>query len=230
MTYIELITAAYRKLGIAGEGETLSAQMKTDAKQALHLMLEEWENDPDLALTEQQTFATVAGTESYVIGDGQTWDGNKPLTIQSAYTTVSRIDYPLTIIAEKEYMEIDTKDDSGTPDRIMYVQSDLTGTVYLYPSPSAVGTVTLLSSRAFNQVTDLTADVELPSGYKSALLFNLAIALSPEYPDVKINQIVIAKAVETLDMIKMANRKRPVPIKFNFLGRRRGIFNINTGY
>lgn len=228
MTFLELITAAYRKLGIAGEGETISAQMTTDGKQALNLLLEEWENDPDLALTEEQTFATSASTASYLIGDAQTWDGNKPLSIEAAYTTIGGVDYPLTVISEKEYMEIDDKDTTGIPEYLTYIPSDLTGTVKLYPEPSEVGTVTILSSRVFTPCTVLTADVELPKGYNSALIFNLAIALSPEFPDIKMSQVVIAKAMETLDLIRSSNKKRPVPVKFYFLGRNRSIFNINT--
>jgi hypothetical protein len=228
MTYIELITAAYRKLGIAGEGETLSAHMKTDGKQALNLIFEEWENDPDLALTEEQTFATAASTEEYSIGDGETWDGNKPLTVEAAYTTIGGIDYELTVIPEKEYMQIDRKSVEGIPEYLTYIPSDLTGTVRLYPVPAEVGTVTILNSRLFTPCTNLTADVELPKGYKSALIFNLAIALSPEFPDVTVSKIVLAKSVETLDMIRLSNKKRPLPVKFYFLGRNRGIFNINT--
>jgi len=228
MTYIELITAAYRKLGIAGEGETLSAQMKTDGKQALNLLFEEWENDPDLALTEEQEFDTAASTAEYSIGDGETWDGNKPLSVEAAYTTIGGYDYELTVIPEKEYMEIKDKTVTGIPEYLTYTPSDLTGTVKLYPVPAVVGTVTILNIRLFTQCTDLTADVELPKGYKSALIFNLAITLSPEFPDVTVSKIVLAKAMETLDMIRLSNKKRPMPIKFYFLGRNRGIFNINT--
>lgn len=236
MTFLELITAAYRKLGIAGEGETISAQMTTDGKQALNLILEEWENDPDLALTEEQTFYTAASTASYVVGDGETWDGNKPLSIEAAYTSIDGVDYPLKIITEKEYMEISDKTIEGTSECLFYLPEETTGTVFLYPVPSASGTppgtagqtVTILSSRVFTPCTVLTADVELPKGYNSALIFNLAIALSPEFPDVKMSPVVIAKAMETLDLIRSSNKKRPVPVKFYFLGRNRSIFNINT--
>jgi hypothetical protein len=230
MTYLELITAAYRKLGIAGEGETLSAQMKTDGKTALNMLLDEWENDTDLALTEQQTFDSVAGTASYSVGDGETWDGNKPLSIEAAFTTIEGVDYPLTIIPEREYMDIDVKDTSSIPEYLTYTPSHLTGTVKLYPVPSEAGTVTILNSRMFTPCTNLTVDVELPKGYISALIYNLAISMSPEFPDVQINQIVIAKAMETLDLIRSSNKKRPMPIKFIFSGRNGSIFNINTGY
>jgi hypothetical protein len=148
--------------------------------------------------------------------------------VEAAYTTIGGIDYKLTVIPEKEYMQIERKSVEGIPEYLTYTPSDLTGTVRLYPVPAEVGTVTILNSRLFTPCTDLTADVELPKGYKSALIYNLAIQLSPEFPDVKINQIVIAKAMETLEGIRLSNKKRPLPVKFYFLGRNRGIFNINT--
>lgn len=230
MTFIELITAAYRKLGIAGEGETVSAQMKTDAKQALNLLLERWENDTDIALTEEQVFATAASTRYYTVGVGMTWVGNKPLVIESAYTTVGGVDYPLTIITEKEYMEIPDKTTEGTPELLFYLPEEITGTVYLYPVPSAVGTVTILNSKPFTPCTSLAADVELPKGYKSALINNLAIEMSPEFPDIEVSPVVIARAQDDLDLIRTTNRKRPVPIKFIFKGRQQGLFNIRNGY
>lgn len=227
MTFLELISSAFRKIGIAGEGETLSAQMLTDAKESLNLILEEWENDPDLALTTEQTFSSVASTASYVVGNGQTWDGDKPLKIMSAYTTISSVDYPLTVISEKEYMEISIKSNTGIPEYIMYAAAEETGTVYLYPTPADSGTITILSSKAFVQCTDLTADVSLPKGYKSALIYNLAIDLSSEY-EISIKPIVAAKAAETLSLIRDSNRKIPAPIKFSYLGRSQRLFNINT--
>ncbi len=229
MTFLELITSAYRKLGIAGEGETIGAGMVSDAKEALNLMLEEWENDPDIALTEEQSFYSAASTASYTIGTGQTWVGNKPLEVESAYITISSTDYPLTVITEKEYMEISDKATTGTPEYIMYIAAEETGRVYLYPVPTARYAVVLLSKKPFVQCSSLTASVTLPKGYKSAIVYNLAIALSVEY-EVDIKQLVATKAVETLDLIRSSNKKRPIPVKFTYYNRGRSVFNINTGY
>ena len=230
MTVLELITAAYRKFGAIGAGETLSSGMSQDGLEALNLLLEEWENDGTITLTEQQTFNVTASTYSYSIGDSETWDGNKPLRILEAYVTISSYDYPLTEIYEKEYMRISDKDVEAYPTSFCYVPAESTGTVYLYPSPSTNGTITMLNNKAFTQYTELTTTVDLPNGYKPALIWNLSAELYPEFEQKDTPAWLLSRAEKTLNAIKTTNTRRPIPLKFDpILTGGRSRFNINTG-
>ena len=230
MTVLELITAAYRKFGATAVGNTLASDMSQDGLEALNLLLEEWENDGTITLTEQQTFNVTADDYDYTIGSGETWDGNKPLRILEAYVTISSIDYPLTEIYEKEYMRIEDKDISAYPKSFCYVPAETTGTVYLYPSPSNSGTITILNNKAFTQYTSLTDDIDLPNGYKSALIWNLSTDMYPEFERKDTPSWLLKRAEDTLSKIKQTNTRRPIPLKYDPLltgGRAR--FNMNTG-
>ena len=229
MTVLDLIKASLRVLGILAAGETPDAQQSTDARQALNLMLGEWDNDGFLTLREQQNFSVSSGTASYSIGDGETWDGNKPLKILVAYLRDSDgYDHPLTIINEKEYMEIYDKDSEGRPTRLFYQPAETTGTVYLYPEPDDAYTIYLLNHKEFTEYTALTTTISLPSGYLNALKFNLAVEIAPEY-EREPSQWVISQATKKLAAIKSTNVKKPGPMKFdNALTGQPGIYDIDS--
>lgn len=215
MTALDLIKASLRKIGVLAKGQTIDSSDASDARTALNLLLEEWENDTTLSLNELQSFSISDGTGGYSIGDGETWDGSKPLNVLSAYVTVGGYDYQLIISDITEYMEITDKDAEGTPTHLFYVPSNSTGTVYLFPAPSASGTITILNKKSFTQYSSGDTDIDLPAGYKSALIYNLAMELYPEYEGVNIPQWLLKRAENTKETIKKTNTVRPIPIKFD---------------
>jgi hypothetical protein len=228
MTVLDLIKLSLLDLGVLGEGETPSDAMANHAMTVINLLLGEWNNDPHISYTEQQSFSVVSGTASYVVGSGQTWDGNKPLTIEKAYIQDSDgYDHPLSIIGEKEYMDIHDKDLSARPTKLYYKPSNSTGTVYLYGEPEASYTIYILGPLAFTEYDDPTTTISLPNGYLQALRYNLDIELSPSY-HVDINRLILSKAASTLDDIKSTNRPKPRTIKTDNQFTGNGHYDINT--
>lgn len=216
MTVLDLIKSSLRLIGAIASGETPNAAMTDDARIALNALLNSWQNEGLLSLLEEQTFAVVAGTASYVIGDGQTWNGNKPLKILNANITDSAGNtYSLDQISYLDYTDAFDKTYRSIPFEFAYLPGESTGTVYLYQTPVSNYTIKILNQKAFTEyeAEDLTDDIVLPAGYELALKYNLAVELIPEY-GIEVSPMVMEKARETPVPIKRTNRKKARLLKY----------------
>ena len=228
MTVLDLIKSSLRLLGVLAAGETPDSAMSNDANSILTLLLEEWQNEGLVSLTEQQSFSVTSGTLNYTIGSGETWDGNKPLDILAATLRDSDgYDTDLKIIGEKEYLAIHDKDLSAKSTKLFYLPSNSTGTVYLYGQPDANYTIILLSQAAFTIYEDLNTTINLPSGYLQALRYNLAVEIAPEYEKTPSDWIV-RQSIEKLAKIKRTNSKRPRPLRFDPLFNKLNTYDIES--
>lgn len=230
ITVLDLISASMRLIGVVSSGEAPTAQESIDAKQALNLLLQEWHNEGLISQVERQSFATVSGVGSYVIGNGSTWSGNKPLKILSAVVKdSSNTETALRLIGDEEYNRISDKTTLGTPDMLYYLAGSLTGTIYLNSVPDDVYTLTIVNQKPFAVYETLTEDLIFPNGYISALKYALAVELAPEFGQAP-NGFIIQQAEKKKAQLKSSNLKRPAPIRFyNPTGRSGSIFNIYTG-
>lgn len=205
MTGLDIIKRALRMVGALEGGEAPSAEEAADALQVLNMMLGQWNNERlMLYYALQSTFAVTANTGTYSIGTGQTWNSTRPLRIEQAFLRDSSgNDYPLEIIGDQRYNEIVDKDAaSDFPEYLNYYATNPTGIVRLWPVPTQNLTIGLRMYSKFTAMA-LVGEVVLPDGYESALCYNLAVELSPEYKDV--NQIVFDKARETKSLLKTTN-------------------------
>jgi hypothetical protein len=211
MNVLELIKSSLRLVGAIASSETPASDMAVDAREALNLLLAEWHNNGLVSLTERQTFDVTGDVHEYAIGPGQTWDGNTPLKILSAYLTLGTYDYPLAIIGESEYMHLFDKSVKARPTKLCYVAGTGTGIAYLHGSPDTDYTITILNQKAFVEYTNNTTEINLPNGYLQALRYSLALELLPEYPNVPQNivGIIMSRAQEAVGAIKKTNLKRP---------------------
>jgi len=184
MTVLDLVKASLRKIRVLGAGETPSGSEGSEALDTLNALLQSWSNE-GLAVYRQtlSTHATVAGTASYTIGTGATWDTTRPLRIDQAFlrTTSDNIDDQLTLLSATEYYAVRDKATASEPTHLYYLPSMTTGTVYLWPVPDAVYTVGIVQNTQIAAYLTLAADVGLPPGYEQALIYNLAVELAPEY-------------------------------------------------
>lgn len=225
MTVLDLIKSSLRLISAIASGETPDAAMTDDARVSLNTLLNSWQNEGLLSLLEEQSFAVVAGTASYVIGDTQAWDGNKPLKILNANLTDSVGNtYSLKQISYLDYTDAFDKTYRSIPCEFAYLPGADTGAVYLYPTPVSNYTIKIVSQKAFTEyeTADLSSDIVLPSGYLSALKYNLAVELMPEY-GIDVNPMVVEKARETLVPIKRTNRKKARLLKYEAFTRGSGI-------
>lgn len=225
MTVLELCKAVYRIMGVIAAGETPDTGQNSDFKEALNLLLGEWENMGLLSLSEEQQFTAATGTASYSIGSGETWDGNKPVKINAAACRIGGIDYPIEIINEDSYLNISDKSSTGIPNKLYYRPSGSTGTIYLSPAPAAAYTIIITNNKAFTTYSSDGTEIDLPAGYLSALKYNVAVELYPEF-EMEPKQWVVSRAFSTLEAIKNTNSKRPPTMLTDTQG---GVYDIDTG-
>ena len=204
----DLITTAMRKMGVLAAGETPSADEANTGLQALNDVIETF-NLQNLALTGglPATFTTTAGLNTYTIGVGGTWNGQRPVSIFSAYCTLTGVDFPIALWSLEEWMNEPVKStQQPIIERMVYVNSSPLGNVILWPTPSQAVSVTLNYEDEISQVASLATTLTLPPGYARALQYAVAVELQSEFG----GQDMTAYARATLAIIKRANRSAAV--------------------
>ena len=204
----DLIASAFRKIGVLEAGETMAAGDGSTGLQALNDVIETW-NIEGLSLVGglPVTFNTVAAQNTYTLGSGGNWNGQRPTEISSAYCSVNGVDFPIGIWTLEEWMGVPVKTlQQAIIERLVYENAYPLGQVILYPTPSSVVTVTLNYEAEIAQVASLNTVLTLAPGYARALQYAVGQELQPEYG----GSDVTAYARATKAILKRANRKSPI--------------------
>ncbi len=202
-TALDIITSAMRKAGIITKNESPSADEANDGLEMLNDMIESWSND-NLIIYERalENFTLTSGKGEYTIGNGGDFNTTRPIYIVSAYTRVGDTDYNMKIVNDETYQLIPQKSITNSfPDMLNYTNSYPLGTIKLYPVPSDSNNIYILSEKAITSFGSLSTTVDLPAGWKRALIYNLAVELTPEYGQ-SIDGYVVKIANEALGKIK----------------------------
>lgn len=181
----EVISAALRKLAVLSGGSSPEAYQISDANVALNAMIKAFHADgmPVWAMR-SYTFTTTAGTSSYNIGVGQTFNTPMPLKVVQAVradgSTYSNV--PLNIYTNYDYNLLPLVYSSGTPVNLYYQPLSTYGVINLWPIPEDSTTeITIRYQRPFEDMTSATDDFDFPPYWLEALIYNLASRLAPEY-------------------------------------------------
>lgn len=236
MLVSDMLNASARVLGVLGKGETLDTYETADGLQALNMMLDAWSAERlMLAGMTLENFPLVAGTASYTIGSGQTFNTTKPLKINDAYIRDSnKNDYPLDIISEEMYDSLPDKDYAiSLPEYLFYdrgetEQATQTGTIYLYSIPDKPYTLFIDSQKILSEFASAAVSFTLEAPYEEAIKFNLAIRQFYEYYPLK---MPIPKDLKDLAEDSKANIKRlnhQLQVATLDLPGRKGMYNIET--
>ena len=235
VTVLDMIKRSLRLLGVKGAGENLSSEEANDGFQALNSLVDSWNNESLMIYNlELITHTMVPGTGDYTIGPGATINVTRPQNIQSAYINDGDADWPIIIIKDEQFNRIWDKDTQSSYPEYLYYRSDYpTGTIEVWPIPSAAHTLNL---SVWNQLTAFASTVttiSLPPGYQRALEYNLAMEIAPEY-GANPSNVVGSISVQSKSKIKAINSKQtPIlktPMKFlannkGFSYNLRGLFN-----
>jgi hypothetical protein len=208
-TALDIIKTSMRLIGALDPSDVPTAAEMDDALAALNDLMASWSNE-SLAVYQivQEGFPTVAGTASYTVGSGATWNTTRPLRIESAFLRYGSTDYPLRVLNREEYDQITLKTTQFMPEALHYIPAVANGTVTLYGVPDAVYTVYLNSLKALQSFAALTTTVVLPPGYQRMLRYNLALEIAPEY-NRKVPDAVLAIARESKAAVKRLNSRTP---------------------
>lgn len=227
-TALNIVTKALQKIGAIVKNESPSSDEANDGLSALNALISSWANDSMLVYARvRETLSLTAGDGVYTIGSG-VYDLNttKPTYIVEAHVRQGNIDYPLSIIPDEVFESaIADKTVRGLPTFINSDNGHNYITIRLYPLPDTNYTLYLLSEKPITGTYALSDDIDLPSGWERALIYNLAVELAPEYGQ-EIDQIVYKIAEDSKRYIKTAIMKnRSMDVNPLHIGR----LNIYSG-
>lgn len=178
----QIIKSAMQKIGVLTKSETPDADEASDGLTTLNQMLQSWSNDSLLVYARlAESFTLSGGTASYTIGTGATFNTSRPVQIVSGYVRSGTTDYPLSKIKDTEYDTIGAKTTTGIPNSFFYDYNAPSGTVTFSPVPDAAYSVYLRMEKALTSIATLDTDIEFPTGWEEAIIYNLALRLAPEY-------------------------------------------------
>lgn len=221
-----IILSALRKIRAIDPEETPPAHQVQYGLEALNDLLSSWSAERLLVYTlAQRTGALVAGTASYTIGSGATFDTTRPQRIEQAWVRISNIDYPLEIITREAYNGIVDKTTQAQPDLLFYdpAYTSARGTVYVYPTPDTSYTLYMSSWEPLTEFSSADQSYPFPLEYKLALKSNLAIVLADEYGK-DVTTTLLKSAQESKGVIKRLN-SRPLTASLDYFNQG-GTYNI----
>lgn len=210
ITLTALATDALSYLGVLDAGGTPSVAELAQALKSANDMLENWSSEeiliPGLLL---QTFTLVAGTGSYLIGTGLTWNVVRPMAIEAAVhkNTMNAVAYdtPIKVVNGLEWASIDNRGQSNNLIDYLFYDRALGAAAKVYVSPVPLGgSIELTMWTALTQFADVTTPITLPLGYTQPITYSLAMALAPRY-DMAPTESLVKNAMDSMARIRNLN-------------------------
>lgn len=214
----QLIKSALRKIGAITKNENPTADEAVDGLQALNGILSSWSNDSTKIYARAiESFVLTSGDGEYTIGAGADFNTTRPVSIVSAYVRSGDVDYTLEKVTDSDFADIGFKSVQGIPRYINYDYNYATGKIKLYPVPGSGYTLYLISEKELSTIASLDTDIAFPPGWERALIYNLALDLSPEYGQPVTQEIysIASEAKTAITTAILRNKTMDVPRGLN---------------
>lgn len=192
MNQAAIVNAAYRKIGVAVDGVTLTSTQIANANEALNNIVFSLyaQGMPVWAMT-TTSFPLVQGQTAYPVGLGLgtgTLNIQAPLKVVQAWSRDANsmeTDIPMNIYTQYNYNLLSTKINQGYPVHFWYQPLNQAGTITLWPAPDAYSaqfrSVFFVYQRAFDQFDSTTDTPDFPQVWLEPLIYSLAHRLAPEF-------------------------------------------------
>lgn len=229
-TLKSVINTAMRKARILAAGEEASPEDFQDVKDELFRMVKTWRLENLMVYVNQiEQFDLQPGAAAYTIGDGATWDTERPIKIMSAtLKDGAGVSYPLVSLTASEFSQLSHKGESGRPSRFYYHPTYPVAEVRFSKIPDDPF-VELVMQQSLSLPTQLTDELEFPEGYDDAIIHNLAVRICPDFGKTAKPEL-LGLAVSFKTLIKRANATVPI-LKTDELRSTNtlGTYDINAG-
>lgn len=230
-----IITAALKKSGVIGVGQTAQAEDANDAFDDLNDMIAQWQVKRWLVYHLVDSAFTSTGATSYTVGTGGNFNVARPNRIEAAFVrflgSVSpQPDSTLKVLeAREDYNRIRLKPQQGFPQYIFYDAAFPTGAVFPWPVPTAgIYEIHLTLKEQLGAFANLNATVNLPPEYTAALKWNLTARICMSYA-LPVPSGIVALARDSLNTIRNANAQVPeLKMPADVVPRRGGRYNVYT--
>lgn len=197
-TTTSFVEWAFSILGVAQEGEALTARMWQDGLRSLNGLIQTLSAYPHLFTATEGTVTPIAGQAAYVISP-------RALRVLSCRYRLNGIDVPMGMFSRQEYFDQPNKTISPSiPVNFYFDPQVAQGTIYLWPAPSAAFVASYTVHTTYLRFIDIqTASnqtLDIPQQWAEVIAYNLAKRLLSQYPvnDPNLMQLILAQADETL--------------------------------
>lgn len=205
-----IVDRAARLVGAVSSGSSVSSAEGADGLIALNAMLESWQINKLFVYAYVDTaFSLVAADFSYTVGPS----GNFALTprphkIEECFVRVSDEDIPVDLISAREWFAIPDKTETAEYPEVAYYEPSLTtGTLLVYPVPTATNSLHIVTWSVVSSLATLATSITLPPGYERAMAFNLAVEWAgPEF-GMQVSNDIHKIAQESKAAIQRANHR-----------------------
>lgn len=200
-TALQIMNRAAEITGYKDPSEALSGDDAAQFLAVLNGLVDAW-NTSRLYIVATSTVSASVSASPVSIGAAQTLNTTRPVRIEGGYVTYGGVDSDLDWITSDEYDAIENKSlSSSIPTKAFYSPGLPTGSIYLWPVPSAAVT---LSVRVMTQLTafaNTSTDYTLAPGYKRALEYSLAEEIHPNRVTPAIARLAFGarKAIKTVN-------------------------------
>lgn len=180
LTTTQIISRAFRRLGIAQEGEALTPNMYEDGREELNLLINEWNAKPHLWINEEGSPTLIADQPSYVVSP-------RALRITDCRYRLNGIDTPMRMLSRQEYYDQPNKTVSPSIPVNFYFDPKVdAGTLYLWPAPSSTSVTNYTVHYSYVRLMAIMVDsddtVDFPQQWLQPIIWNLADNLQTQYP------------------------------------------------
>jgi hypothetical protein len=213
-TVLDLLTAALREIGVAGEGYSLSSSEGADGLDSLNRMLDAWAADrPEIYTVTRTTFTITSGTQDYAVGTAQVVNRARPMFVDhvTIQDTSPNPDVEISlgdILTDDGWASIQVKALTSTwPSAAYYNPTYPYGTISFWPIPTLTTLQGVLyAPTAVAQFAALTDTVALPPGYAQMIVKNLAVDLAPSFGR-SADPLLLQQATQSRLLVKRSNRR-----------------------
>lgn len=218
-----MILRSMRLTGEKVRGATLDSNEQTECLAEFNTFLDACSIERLLCYQVQQdSLALTASSNSYTIGSNGVFAVTRPTKIVDPcfVRDASGFDTPVKVIGADAYGKIVAKAAGYTVPRFLFYDGGFsatsTGTIYLYPSPSASLTLFINSWKQFTQAANLSTNVLLPPGYQLFIESNFAIHLAAGLTPISAELAKMARdskaAVKGVNVVDVTMRLDSLPM------------------
>lgn len=206
---LDIIDAAFRLVRGAESEKPITALDRENGWQTLVWMLDMWSAESCMVPSvTRESFQTVAGQSSYLIGPGGDWHTERPTLIRDMRIQFGGVDMPIKIVGYDDYQAIKLKTLTTDPIREAWPDNGHPAVrLYVYPVPASACAVTLISEKPLAGPLGLRGEVSFAPGYMDALVYGLTIRLA-EYYGAQLQPLTIRRAEVAKRQIKANNRRQ----------------------
>jgi hypothetical protein len=205
----DIIDAAYRKIGLKDPSVT----DRTTALTMLNNMISAWGLHFLLPCLTRESFDLVIGQAEYTIGSGGDFDTVRPLSLNNIYL-VNSDDYSFSVdvYGTKDYGRVRNKTLRGRPTKVYFIPEYSLAKLIFDKETDVVYTAYFEFNKNFTELAAVGTTIDLPSEYREAMIYNLAIRLA-EDESIMLPQSVLQTAATTLVDISWHNALNRKPGK-----------------